>query len=661
MILTRQKTMLATVLVCSLITLVSTLAYVFAADRVGRQHLAPMISDTFASLLQLQLTHGAMDLAALQSALETFCDHYQVAEAAVYNDHHERLAHCYENEARLKATDAFTTDDADIHRYDLHSERGDLFLILRSDLSLAEFFILDTLTTALFIVSIAALLIFLLYATTRRWQRKPYQQLLDSIRGASQQSREDERNRYPDIVSPDPDFNALTQELNDLLWQYDQRTINLRSAHQQAESARLRAIRLSNETRQINEHLAQEVSIRRGVENQLNNTQQLLDGIINAMPSALFTLDKQLNIVQCNQQAGEWLGQSPAQLKGRHLLTVLPELQALIHELTCHDQSHQVCKKERVDIISFRTPLKADLIMYPLAGQLMAQQVLRIDDISQRQQLEEVMVQSEKMTTVAGLATGIAHEINNPLGAILQNLQNIRRRLQSSFPANQEIAEHTGLSLTALDQYLQNRGIYPFMDNIQQAGERAAEIVANMLQFSRPDQHHKQRRDLNRLINDALLIARGDSGLRSVETEFLPAAEAVWADVLASEMEQVLLNLLQNAEQALQASTDSMLAHNRDWTPRIRISTGVLNGRPRLLVEDNGPGIPPALLSHIFEPFYTTKEIGKGTGLGLFVSYFIITSHHQGQIRYLNSAFSSGAAFEILLPPAQVMKDIHQE
>ena len=649
MLLTRQKTMLATVLVCSFITLLSTLAYVLAADRIGRDYLAPQISDVFAGVLQVQLTQGTMDLSALQASLEAFCSHYQVAEAAVYNSQHERLTHCYGEAPQLPVTTQFDSDADDIHRYELHSQRGDLTLIIRSDLSLAGFFILDTLTTVLFVVSISALLIFLLYAITRRWQKKPYQQLLASVRQASQVSLIDDNLHKADIVSPDPDFDALTQELNDLLWQYDQRTLNLRSAHQQADSARLRAIRLSTETRQINEHLAQEVSIRRGVETQLNNTRQLLDSIINAMPSALFTLDQDLHIVQCNQQAGDWLSLSPPQLSGRHLLHLIPELESLIEEMDCQTHAGQVCKKERVAITSFTQPLTADLIMYPLAGQQQARQVLRIDDMSQRQQLEEIMVQSEKMTTVAGLATGIAHEINNPLGAILQNLQNIRRRLQSGLAANQEAAAGNGLDLVALEQYLQARGIFPFMDNIQQAGERAAQIVANMLQFSRPDQHQKQRLDLNRLIHDALTIARGDSALRSVETEFLPAAEPVYADVLASEMEQVLLNLLQNAEQALQSHSEQ--ADNPpDWQPHIRIRTLLSNNRPGFIVEDNGPGISSAILSHIFEPFYTTKEIGRGTGLGLFVSYFIVTSHHQGQIRYVPSSFGRGAAFEILLP-----------
>ena len=659
MLLTRQKTMLATVVVCSLIICISTLAYVFAADRVGREYLAPLVSDSFAGLLQIQFTHNEPEQAELQAALEIFCNHYQVMEAALYNPNGQRVSHCYRDTPNLRATQSDTPDEK-ANQYSLHSNEGDFSLWIISDLSLAEFFVLDTLTTTLFVMSISALLIFMLYLVTRHWQKRPYQILLNSIRATNRSNRDREHVSYGSITSPDPDFRPLTQELNDLLWQHEQRTLNLRNAHQQAEKARQRAIRLSSETRQINEHLAQEIAIRRGVENQLNNTQHLLDDIINAMPSALFTLDENLHILQCNQQAGEWLNTPREQLCGRHLTQVLPELEALLTDMCVNQQSPAVCSRERVQIHSFSQPIIADLIMYPLSGQQQARQVLRIDDESQRQQLEEVMVQSEKMTTVAGLATGIAHEINNPLGAILQNLQNVRRRLMDNLPANQRCAEDNGISLPDLQQYLEQRGIAQFMTNIQQAGERAAEIVANMLQFSRPDQHQKQCLDLNRLINDALVIAQGDSHLRNTRTEFIPASEAVMADVLASEIEQVLINLLQNAEQALHSSLQEMQQQQPDWQPHIRISTRHLHGQACILVEDNGPGISEQLLNHIFEPFYTTKEIGQGTGLGLFVSYFIITSHHQGQIRYQTSQLG-GAAFEITFPPPSNVSGLHNQ
>ncbi|UXD88449.1 two-component system sensor histidine kinase NtrB [Thalassolituus hydrocarboniclasticus] len=643
MLLARQKTMLATVTVCALIIILTTLAYIAAADRVGREQLAPEISDAFADILQIQLTHNITDLPTLQSMLERFTRHFQIREAALYNNHGERLSHSYRNSPLLSARleDSLLIDK--LHKYRLSSPRGELQLLVISDRSLPGFFILDTLTTTLFVVSISALLIFALYALTRRWQKRPYLQLLNNVRRAT---RDGEKEEAVTIHSDDPDIQPLTSALNDLLWQYDQRTLNLRNAHQQAESARLRATRLSTETRQINENLAQEISVRRGIETQLKNTQTLLDGIINAMPSALFTLDAQLRIVQCNQQAGDWLGKQRQQLTGRHLLQLIPELAPHADLLNAAEQNSAVHKLERLAINSFMQPLMTDTMIYPLPEQQQAKLVLRIDDVSQRLQLEEIMVHSEKMMTVAGLATGIAHEINNPLGAILQNLQNIRRRLQPGLSANERIAAETGLPLENLGRYLQQRDILQFMDNIQQAGERAANIIANMLQFSRSDQQQKQRTDLNALINNTLSIARGDFGLRHIQLQFHTTEQPAWVECLPGEIEQVLLNLLKNSVQAL----SEYQPDDAQWQPNIHLSIEQRDQQQVIVLEDNGPGISAASAAHIFEPFYTTKDVGEGTGLGLFVSYLIITSHHHGQLRYRASTQYGGACFEIALP-----------
>jgi len=642
MMLARQKAMLAMVLVSLAIIMVATLAYIVAAERVGREHVAPDLSNTMAQIVEAQLAANPDQLHSIQSTLYHMAQHYQIQEAALYNGQGQRLAHSHsgEGEPRLLPALALVPHDTDGLRYVFARGDNEFTLLIRNDVSLPGFFYMDTLTTGLVIITISSLLVFMLYLMTRQWQQMPYLHLLEDIRQAN--ARNDDGRIT--LKLRDPDLKPLVEALNDLFWRRNQRTQHLKTAHQQAEHARLRATRLSTETRQMNEDLAKEVSVRRSVEVQLKNTQTLLDGILNAMPTALFALDARNRIVQCNEQAGNWLDKEYAQLTGLPLTQLIPELAPLNLMPESPAQVPKMVKCERVSITFGDKEMITDVLAYPLPDSQQARLVIRIDDVSQRQRMEEVMVQTEKMMTVGGLAAGMAHEINNPLGAILQNLQNTRRRLDPQLPANQRIADHLKLDMKVLIQYLEERGIYQFFDHIQNAGERAARIVANMLQFSRND--HLQKRDItiSELINTTLNIAHNDLTLKHIDLDIDESTGDAKVHCVPSEIEQVLLNLLRNAQQAL-----DMYDGGADWHPKVKIR-GIRRGTMTCLeIEDNGPGIPADIAPHIFEPFYTTKDVGDGTGLGLSVSYFIVTSHHQGRLSFRNGR-SGGACFELCLP-----------
>ncbi len=641
MMLARQKSMLATVLVCSGVILIATLAYIIAAERIGREHLAPDISNTLANIVGAQLVASPDGLQAVQSSLYHMAQHYQINEAALYSAGH-RLAHGHSGDgaSQLSSLVSNLPANGDWLEYAFIIDEREFLLIIRNDLSLPGFFYMDTLSTSLVIVTVSALLIFMLYMVTRQWQQTPYLHLLEDIREAA--GRTDDGRIT--LKRRDPDLHPLVEALNDLFWRRNQRTQHLKTAHQQAERARLRATRLSTETRHMNEELAKEVSVRRSVEVQLNNTQTLLDGILNAMPTALFALDSRNRIVQCNEQAGDWLNREYSQLTGLPLIQLIPELQPL---KLIPDSATDVAvmkKSERVKIRFDDKNIVTDVLAYPLRDSQQARLVIRIDDVSQRQRMEEVMVQTEKMMTVGGLAAGMAHEINNPLGAILQNLQNTRRRLDPELPANQRTADNLNLDLNVLNTYLDERGIPQFFDHIQNAGERAAKIVANMLQFSRND--HLQKRDITvkELINTTLNIAHNDLSLKHIDLDIGESAGDAQIHCVPSEIEQVLLNLLRNAQQALDDYDGG-----ENWRPKVKLRATRRDKMTCLEVEDNGPGIPADVVPHIFEPFFTTKEVGDGTGLGLSVSYFIVTSHHQGQLSYKRATLG-GACFALCLP-----------
>jgi signal transduction histidine kinase len=268
-------------------------------------------------------------------------------------------------------------------------------------------------------------------------------------------------------------------------------------------------------------------------------------------------------------------------------------------------------------------------------------------DITERQQALDLMIQSEKLTMVAGMAAGMAHEVNNPLGIIAQDLQNLERRFSPALQANRTIADELGLDLEMVERYMERRDMLNYIFSMRTAVKRASNIISNMLQFSRQSDSTHQLVHLNEIIEQSIKLASSDFDLRkkydfnhiSIMREFDDQLPKVSLSI--TEMEQVIINLLKNAAQAMfEAGT----AH-----PSISIRTFQDDGYFCVIIKDNGPGISEQVRSRIFDPFFTTKEIGAGTGLGLSVSYSIITKNHGGELT-VESTQGVGASFTIRLP-----------
>ncbi len=271
------------------------------------------------------------------------------------------------------------------------------------------------------------------------------------------------------------------------------------------------------------------------------------------------------------------------------------------------------------------------------------------NDITEFRQIQEMMIQTEKMISVGGIAAGIAHEINNPLGIILQAAQNLVQRTRPDFPKNLKVANSIGLNLDLVARYMQERKLDVFIEDIQAAAMRAATIIRHMLDFARNSESSRSVCDLAKIIEKAVALAQNDYDLKkcydfkkiSVNLEFNGDVPAI--NCTETEIEQVILNLLRNAAQAM-ADVSPPLEN-----PHIDILVSARPGGVYIEVRDNGPGVAPELLDRIFDPFFTTKEIGKGTGLGLSVSYFIVTKSHGGKMK-VESQPGSGTRFIIELP-----------
>jgi PAS domain S-box-containing protein len=270
-----------------------------------------------------------------------------------------------------------------------------------------------------------------------------------------------------------------------------------------------------------------------------------------------------------------------------------------------------------------------------------------LTDLTDRKRAEALLVESEKLRTVAGLAAGIAHEINNPLAGMVQNAQVMANRLLQDTPPNSEAAKRHGTTLEAIRGFATDRGILDMIEAIRSSGRQASAIIQNLLSYSRGESQ-KSLVNLGELFYRTLELAAGDQqlkasgGLSSIEIqrEFEPDGPVVLCH--ANQIQQVLMNLIRNAVQAMQASPGGRphQLHLRTFTQR-RFAC--------LAIQDNGPGIPPDVRERIFEPFFTTKPQGQGTGLGLFVSYHIVKTNHGGSIT-VDPAPDGGTIFTISLP-----------
>jgi signal transduction histidine kinase len=233
----------------------------------------------------------------------------------------------------------------------------------------------------------------------------------------------------------------------------------------------------------------------------------------------------------------------------------------------------------------------------------------------------------------------------------------LRSRVAVGSSRNEAAAQKAGTSFGAIQAYMEERGLLKMMDSIAEAGQRAAKIVDNMLNFSRKDGAHFEPHPLDELLEQCLELAANEYGLKKqfgfrhirIVREYGGAPGPVPCE--AGQIQQVILNLLSNSAQAM--------AGNPPEQPRITLRLGQEDGMALIEIEDNGPGMDAETRKRVFEPFFTTKGVGHGTGLGLSVSYFIVTENHRGTMG-VRSAPGKGACFSIRIPlrPRQAKPNI---
>jgi PAS domain S-box-containing protein len=272
-----------------------------------------------------------------------------------------------------------------------------------------------------------------------------------------------------------------------------------------------------------------------------------------------------------------------------------------------------------------------------------------VNDITDLKRTQEMIIQSEKMLSIGGLAAGMAHEINNPLAGMMQNAQVIHNRLTKNLPANDNVAKELGISMAVIKKFMEKRDILKQLENIHQAGSRAAKVIENMLSFARKSDSVRSEHHLCELIDNTIELAQNDYSLKKrydfkqikIIREYNPDIPKIFCE--ASKIQQVLFNLIKNASESM--GLEKRENKNSELIFRLQKAQKMVC----IEIEDNGPGMDPAIRKRVFEPFFTTKSVDKGTGLGLSVSYFIIVDDHGGEME-VESTLGKGTKFIIKLP-----------
>jgi two-component system NtrC family sensor kinase len=348
-----------------------------------------------------------------------------------------------------------------------------------------------------------------------------------------------------------------------------------------------------------------------------NTLQALIDGI----PNPIYTISDEWQLVAINKAKADQLDATPESLTGRICFRVFYDRQepcehcGVARTLNDKTERHWSVRWQDEDHL----PREWDVSAYPIPGKQAssARAVLVWQDKTEERRLENSLMQAGKLAAIGQLAAGVAHEINNPLTAINANAQMLRMVM----PVEDENFES--------------------VDLIVRAGERAAKVVRGLLDFARQEQYSFTSGDLNESLQEALDLVKyqlqtSNITIQKEMDESLPPIIASW-----EHLKSVWLNLLLNARDALLQSNEEPLL---DIITRAREDDQSV----QVLMHDNGKGMTSAETLHIFEPFYTTKGPGQGTGLGLATCHRII-EQHGGEITVASKP-GEGTTFLITLP-----------
>jgi len=371
-----------------------------------------------------------------------------------------------------------------------------------------------------------------------------------------------------------------------------------------------------------------DITHKKQLEEKLAESEKKYTVIFNNIPNPVFVLDPEtFQILDCNQRVKSVYGYSREEIENMSFLNFFREQErdAYAEQLKTASEINQVAQigKDNKHIV-----MNMSIAMSEYMGRTAL--LVVANDITQRLEAEQQLIQASKMATLGEMATGVAHELNQPLSVIKTGSSFCMKK----FKQNEEIDIAT---------------IYNIMLKIDTNADRATKIIQHMRQLARKSDLTLEPIQLNDVLRSASDIFNQQLKLRNIEVlwDIQQDLPIIWGDW--GRLEQVVINLVLNARDAIEEKWDGKEPANAQR--KITIRTREEKDRVVLEVCDTGTGVPEGLVDKIFEPFFTTKEVGKGTGLGLSISYRFVKDCN-GDIKVRPNP-DGGACFILTFPKAE--------